>query len=111
MPVDALELLHGELVDGGDVLDAGVVDEDVDVRGQCRMGVEVRQVHHPGSHSLGTEAPDERVQRVAVDVDSVNVGTLCHQAVDDSGSDPAGRTGDERRAAVKHCAHPGSELG
>ncbi len=110
---DVVEALDREVLDRADVLDAGVVDEDVDVRGQAREPVEVGEV---GDHRLDPRGGVEPAQRVGVAVHGVDEGAgggerLGHRGPDaargagDQG-DPSGEVGGGGGDGVRHGSDP-----
>ena len=103
---DCVPFVVGKLLDRRDVLDAGVVDDDVDLAelGACQLGhrtnlvrtahVGARVAHlhavlalHFGTRELDLVGIAEAVQQ--------DVGALFGQAAGDAQADPAGRPGND----------------
>ena len=105
---DALPLLEGELVGGGEGADAGDVDEDVEAAERVdgdRDGVLAR-------HGVGDVAPhvERRRRRRGVRYDEVGACDLCTlggEAGDDGAPDAARRPGDEGDTTVE-ATHRGT---
>ena len=79
------------------MLQAGVVDQQVDVCGQGVHGVEIRQVARHGLD--GGQDVGERPETGLVAVDRVHPGAVGHQPVGDRGADTGRGAGDQRGAA------------
>ena len=96
-PLDAAEGLGLELVQRGDLLDAGVVDEDVAVEAKVLEGAGIEQVHGPRAPA---EVRSELLGTVPVEVSDDDVGSALGQG-------PGGGGADARRSPGHEGLAPG----
>ena len=88
----------GKSSNGADVLDPGVVDEDVDVGRQRGQAVEIGEICRD---RRDLRVPGQRGETLLVQVHRVDPGPVRGQPAGNGGPDAAGRPGHERRAPVR----------
>jgi hypothetical protein len=98
-----LKPFRRELLDGGDVLEAGVVDQHVGGQVQAVQGGRAGQVGDQGGPADLARDP---LGALPVDVEHGHLGAGAGQPARARLADAAGRAGDQGRPAVEVHAHP-----
>ncbi len=100
-PLDQLPLLVRVLLDGGDELDACVVDQDIDLEVQLDQRRRVGQVEPPGltPATSGTDLLGRRVHCLLIDVGDRDPGSVPGQSLSGGTTQAAPTPGHQRMPA------------